>query len=90
MILIRIMSFVHSSGIFDLDFWLQQDSPSALRNTMNSPPEISPGWIVLRLRLDPAVLDFRRAEAQPASAPCRMNTKSRIHISLRKEARAAP
>ena len=49
---------------------------------MNSPPEISPGWIVLRLRLDPAVLDFRRAEAQPASAPCRMNTKSRIHISL--------
>ena len=51
---------------------------------MHSPPEISSGWIVLRLRLDPAVLDFRRAETQPAGAPCRMNTKSRIHISLRK------
>ena len=55
MILIRIMSFVHSSGIFDLDFWLQQDSPSALRNTMNSPAECSPGWIEPQAQGDPRI-----------------------------------
>ena len=61
MILIRIMSFVHSFGISDLAFGPKQGSPSPFWNTMDSPSEVKPGRIKPAVQDDPRIPPAHRS-----------------------------